>query len=55
MLVYWEHSACGVQAENSDTEEDNEDCEIQKPRLKNAEYEEQIKDLEVKTMLIFDL
>jgi len=31
MLVYWEHNACGVQANNSDTKEDNNDCETQKP------------------------
>jgi hypothetical protein len=30
MLIYWEHSASGVQEVNSYTK-DNEGCEIQKP------------------------
>jgi hypothetical protein len=31
MPIYWEKSAGGVYAENSDTKEEDEDCEIQKP------------------------
>jgi hypothetical protein len=30
MPVYWEQSVGGVQAKNSNTEEDDEDCETQK-------------------------
>ncbi len=37
MLIYWEHSANGVQKANFDIEDDNERCEIQKPRMKNVE------------------
>jgi hypothetical protein len=33
MPIYWEQSAGGVQAKNSDMEEENEDCEIQKPQM----------------------
>jgi hypothetical protein len=32
MLVYWEQNVGGVQVENSDMEEEDEDCEIQKPQ-----------------------
>ncbi len=31
MLIHWEQSAGGVQAKNFDMEEEDEDCEIQKP------------------------
>ncbi len=37
MLVYWEHSASGIQEVNFDTKEDDERCEIQKPHMKNDE------------------
>jgi hypothetical protein len=40
MLVYWEQSVGGVRGANSNTEEDNERCEIQKPQMKNAEDKE---------------
>ncbi len=33
MLIYQEQSAGGVQAVNFDTEEEDEDCEIQKPHI----------------------
>jgi hypothetical protein len=38
MLVYWEQSVDGIQEANSNTEEDDEGCEIQKPQMKNVEY-----------------
>ncbi len=31
MLIYWEQSAGGVQAKNSDTNEEDEDYEVHKP------------------------
>jgi hypothetical protein len=31
MLIYWELNAGGIQAENFDMEEEDENCEIQKP------------------------
>jgi hypothetical protein len=31
MLVYWEKNASGVQEANSNIEEDDDGCEIQKP------------------------
>jgi hypothetical protein len=31
MSIYWEHNVGGVQEANSDTEHDDERCEIQKP------------------------
>jgi hypothetical protein len=40
MLVYWEKSVHGVQEANFDTEEDNDQCEIQKPLMKNDEDKE---------------
>jgi hypothetical protein len=33
MPIYWEKSASGVEVENCDTEEEDEDCEIQKPQM----------------------
>jgi len=36
---------------NSNIEEDNEECEIQKPQMKNVEDEEQIKDPVVNKVL----
>jgi hypothetical protein len=33
MPIYWEQSASGVQANNFDMEEEDEDCEIQKPQM----------------------
>ncbi len=55
MPLYWEQSASGVLVENSDTEEEDEDCEIQKPQMQNIEDEEQMEDPVVNTILIFDL
>ncbi len=55
MLVYWEHSASGIQVKNYDTKEEDEDCEIQKPQMQNIEDEEQMENLVVNTILIFDL
>jgi hypothetical protein len=40
MLIYWEQNACGVHVENSNTKEEGEDCEIQKPHMQNIEDEE---------------
>ncbi len=53
MLVYWEHNVGGVQAENCDIEEDDENCEIHKPQMKNVANEEQVKDLTMNKILIF--
>jgi hypothetical protein len=55
MPVYWEQSVGGVQAENSNSEEENKDCEIQQPRMKSIEDEEHMEDPVVNTILIFDL
>jgi len=40
MPVYWEHSEGGVQEANFDMEEDREECQIQKPHMKNDEVKE---------------
>ncbi len=37
MLIYWGQSACGVQEANSETKEDDEGCQVQKPHMKNDE------------------
>ncbi len=55
MLVYWEQNVGGVQAENSNTEEENKDCEIQQPHMKSTKDEEHMEDLVISTILIFDL
>ncbi len=55
MLIYQEQSVSGVQAKNSNTKQNDENYEIQKPQVKNVAYEEQIKDLVVNTILIFNL
>lgn len=34
---------------------DDEDCEIKKPQMKNVADEEQIKDLAMNKIMIFDL
>ncbi len=39
MPIYWEQNVGGFQAKNFNTEEDNEDCEIEKPQMKNAKDE----------------
>jgi hypothetical protein len=33
MPIYWEQNASGVQANISNMEEEDEDCEIQKPQM----------------------
>ncbi len=55
MPIYWEQSASGVQANNFDMEEEDEDCEIQKPQMQNTKDEEQVEDPMVNTILIFNL
>jgi hypothetical protein len=55
MLIYGEQNANGVQEANFDIEEDNEGCEIQKPHMKNVEDKEQIIDLMVNKVFIFNL
>ncbi len=55
MLIYWEQSASGVQVVNFDTKEDKEECEIQKPHMKNVKNKEQITNPMVNTIFIFDL
>ncbi len=53
--MYWEWSGSGVKEVNSDIEEDNERCAIQKPHMKNVEDREQIIDRMVNTIFIFNL
>jgi hypothetical protein len=55
MLIYGEQNANGVQEANFDIAEDNEGCEIQKPHMKNVEDKEQIIDLVVNKVFIFNL
>lgn len=55
MPIDWEHNASGVQVQDSNTEEEEEDYEIQKPQMQNIEHEEQIKDHVINIILIFDL
>ncbi len=55
MLVCWGNSACGDQEVNSNTKEDNDGCEIQKPHMKNDEDKEQITNLTMNIIFIFDL
>jgi hypothetical protein len=55
MPIYWEKNASGIQEVNFDMKEDNEDCEIQKPQMKNAEDKEHIIDPTVNIVFIFDL
>ncbi len=55
MPIYWEQSASGIQQANSDTKEDDEGCEIQKPQMKNVEDKKQIINLVVNTIFVFDL
>ncbi len=55
MPIYWEQSACGVQVENFDMEEDNQGYEIHKPHMKNVENKTQITNPMVNTIFIFDL
>ncbi len=55
MPIYWEQSVGGVQVVTFDIEEDNDECQIQKPQMKNDEDEKQIIDLAVNIIFIFDL
>ncbi len=55
MLVYWEKNASGVQEANSNIEEDDDGCEIQKRQMKNEGNKKQITDQVVNTIFIFDL
>jgi hypothetical protein len=50
MLIYWEKNVGGVHEAN-----DNDGCEIQKSQMKNDENKEQITDLVVNTVFIFNL
>ncbi len=40
MPIHWEQSASGIQADNSNMEEKDEDCEIHKPHLQHNEDDE---------------
>ncbi len=53
MPIYWEQSASGVKEVNSNIEEDNEGCEIQKPQMKNVEDKKQITNLTMNTIFYF--
>ncbi len=55
MPVYWKQNVGGVQVENSNMEEEDEDCEIQKPQMQSTKDGEHMKDLMINTILIFDL
>ncbi len=55
MPIYWEQNASGVQVKNFDTEEEDEDCEIQKSQTQSIKDEKQMKDLTINTILICDL
>ncbi len=52
MPIYWEQSVSGVQAENSNTKEDDENCETQKSLMKNVKDEKPIQDPTMNIMLI---
>jgi hypothetical protein len=55
MLVYWEDSACGLQVKDFDSEVEDEDYLTQKPKIQRNEKKEQMKDLEVNTILSLEL
>jgi hypothetical protein len=55
MPIYWKQSASGVQMKNSNAEEENKSSEMQKPQMQNIEDEEQMENLVVNTVLIFNL
>ncbi len=55
MLIYWEKNASEIQDANFDIEEEDEGCQLQKPQMKNDEDKEQIVDLMVNTIFIFNL
>ncbi len=35
MPIYWEKNTSGVQMDNSNTKEEDEDCEIEKPLMQS--------------------
>jgi hypothetical protein len=55
MSIYWEQSACGLQAKNFDTKVEDEDYVTQKPQMQRNEEKEQMKDLEINTILSLEL
>jgi hypothetical protein len=55
MLVYWENSVGGSEEVNSNIEEDDDICEIQKPQMKNDEDKKQITDPVMNIIFIFYL
>ncbi len=55
MPVYWEQNVNGVQEAHSDTKEDDEGYQVQKPQMKNDENKKQITNLAVNTIFIFNL
>jgi hypothetical protein len=54
MLVYWEQSISRVHVKFFDTKEEDEDCERQKPQMQSTKVEEQMEDLAINKILIFD-
>jgi len=55
MPIYWEKRVGGIQEANSDIEEDDEGCQIQKPQMKNDEDKKQIKYPTMNIVFIFVL
>jgi hypothetical protein len=55
MLVYWEQSVGGLQEEDYGTKVEDEDCVTHKPQMRGNEEEEQMEDLEIKTIMTLDL
>ncbi len=53
--IYWEKNVGGIQEANFHAKEDNDGCEIQKPQMNNDEDKEQIMNLAVNIVFIFDL
>ncbi len=55
MPIYWEQSGGGLQEEEFDMEVEDEGCVTQKPQMRGNDEEEQMEDLEVKTILTLKL
>jgi hypothetical protein len=55
MPMYWEQSACGLLAKDSNMEVEDENCDIQKPKICSNEDEEHMEDPTVNTILIMEL
>jgi hypothetical protein len=55
MPIYWEKNAARVQEANSDTREDDDECEIHNPHMKNDEDKKQIMNPTMQTNFIFNL